>query len=229
MRPSKKATPAFSLIELLAVITIISILMAIAIPAVSRARSNAHDTICKSNLRQLHLAVTLYSQDHRGLLPPSSIQGNANFTYPNNQWNSALLAGEYLPSVMVNNDKRSDLLGCPSQRNAAGSDESDLLRTYGFNNHIGSGDRLLHTFIEPSRTLLIADGNYNGSAVPYNIMFVPVVGIRPTPAHPDKNGKANCVFLDGHVESRADTDTDDGIPRNVGAVGSPRYLFWTGR
>ncbi|MFA6961584.1 MAG: type II secretion system protein [Opitutaceae bacterium] len=226
MNPATKVSPAFTLVELLTVIAIIGALTAITIPVVGRARASAQDTTCKSNLHQLYLAVAVYAQDHRGLLPPSSIQGNPAFPYPDNQWNSALLAGDYIPSVLVNNDKRSDILGCPNQRSVV---NDPLARTYGFNNHIGSGDRKLSAFVAPSRTLLIADGNYNGGTVPYNIMFIPASGILPTPAHPDKDGKANCVFLDGHVESRTSADTDDGIPHNVGATGSPRYLFWTGR
>ncbi len=55
---------AFTLIELLVVIAIIAMLMAILMPALSYVRKQASSTACQSNLRQLSLAMTLYTQDH---------------------------------------------------------------------------------------------------------------------------------------------------------------------
>ncbi len=55
---------AFTLVELLVVIAIIAILMAILVPALRRAKNQASSSVCQSNLRQLSLAMTLYTQDH---------------------------------------------------------------------------------------------------------------------------------------------------------------------
>ena len=55
---------AFTLIELLVVIAIIAMLMAILMPALSYVRKQARSTACQSNLRQLSLAMVLYTQDH---------------------------------------------------------------------------------------------------------------------------------------------------------------------
>jgi len=66
---------AFTLIELLAVIAIIALLMAILTPALSRAINTARDIHCRSNLRQIGMAIHLYTVDHRGLLPPTGFFG----------------------------------------------------------------------------------------------------------------------------------------------------------
>ena len=63
------ATVGFTLIELLVVISIISMLIAIAMPSLSRARANAKVTACASNLGQLGLAVTTYANENEGLIP----------------------------------------------------------------------------------------------------------------------------------------------------------------
>jgi len=55
---------AFTLIELLVVIAIIAILAALLLPALIAAKSSARSARCKSNLRQIGIALQLYSQDH---------------------------------------------------------------------------------------------------------------------------------------------------------------------
>lgn len=53
---------AFSLVELLTVVSIVSTLVGLLIPAVQMARESARMTCCKNNLKQLGLAIQLHEQ-----------------------------------------------------------------------------------------------------------------------------------------------------------------------
>jgi prepilin-type N-terminal cleavage/methylation domain-containing protein len=59
----------FTLVELLVVIAIISILAALLLPALSKAKDRAVRTQCLSNLRQFDLGIMLYGNDNSGHLP----------------------------------------------------------------------------------------------------------------------------------------------------------------
>jgi len=62
----------FTLIEMLAVVSIISVLMGIMLPVVGRVRRAVYATKCGANMRSLWMAEWMTAQDHRGLLPPSA-------------------------------------------------------------------------------------------------------------------------------------------------------------
>src|SRR5215212_5318129 len=73
---------AFTLVELLVVIGIIAVLIAILMPALSRARSSANLVKCQSNLRQIYSAIAVYVNENQGFLPRSSdLNGGSSGTY----------------------------------------------------------------------------------------------------------------------------------------------------
>ena len=66
----------FTLVELLVVISIIALLMAILLPGLSRARSQAQRVSCGSNLRQLMAAWLMYADDNNGIVMPPKDYNN---------------------------------------------------------------------------------------------------------------------------------------------------------
>ena len=80
LRPSRST--GFTLVEVLVVIGIIALLVAILLPALSKARSAALSIKCLSNLGQLGLATAQYTNDTKGLMPyPTTTLGDPALWY----------------------------------------------------------------------------------------------------------------------------------------------------
>lgn len=87
MHNENRNRPAgLTLVEILVVITIITILMALLLPTLARARDTAMLTVCMSNLKNVYLGVTNYSNDYSRCLPPRKYYDSTNATKGQGYW-----------------------------------------------------------------------------------------------------------------------------------------------
>ncbi|MDD2708808.1 MAG: GntR family transcriptional regulator [Verrucomicrobiae bacterium] len=142
-------TRAFTLLELLVVICIMSMLVALMSPALKTAREKAGALACMNNLRQCSLALTQYAQDYAGDLPTP--EGRESTTQPYRYWAGQLSDLGYL---------KTSVYRCPvAEPRSSGSGYSG-----GFGNSFGlvaryTSYRPLRLFdvANPSETVLLGD------------------------------------------------------------------------
>jgi len=72
MNLNEKKQNAFTLVELLVVMAIISLLMAIIVPVLGRAKDQSRIVICRSNQRNILLGCLAYADENNCLLPVST-------------------------------------------------------------------------------------------------------------------------------------------------------------
>jgi prepilin-type N-terminal cleavage/methylation domain-containing protein/prepilin-type processing-associated H-X9-DG protein len=216
----------FTLIELLVVIAIIAILAAMLLPGLANAKSSARFTQCKSNLRQVSIALSVYISDFAAY-PPA-------WTYADGKPISwiGLIAG-YNPdptdmSAYYRNYPKA--MACPVDTAPFGYNESgadpwglDGYRPNPKPGSLGLGGVLLEDgsqplalresgVVVPSDMIAFGDGGRRtgkGFIVPDpgRIGFEPTRSLPPDAesraiAYLRKrhNSRANMLFCDGHVE-----------------------------
>lgn len=72
---------AFTLIELLVVIAIVAVLASLLLPALSKAKAQAHRGQCISNQRQLIFTWLMYAGDHDEMLVPNGENGTGEHAF----------------------------------------------------------------------------------------------------------------------------------------------------
>jgi prepilin-type processing-associated H-X9-DG protein/prepilin-type N-terminal cleavage/methylation domain-containing protein len=211
-----KPRRAFTMIELLVVIAVIAILGALLLPALVRSKESARSLACKSNLRQLGLAVNLYATE-TGYYPASEYLDTKISPFVTYGWPAQLLPHVSGNKAIFKCPSAPSEFEWPNSNSTLGYafpynvDKQQTFFSYGYNGWGTAAVGGLGLGVEPSTALpvskvvnpadmiAIADSDGNGGAdgeITFN-RFLSVLVKPPGTRH--KNG-ANAVFCDGHVE-----------------------------
>jgi len=159
----------FTLIELLVVVAIIAILAAILLPALNKAREKARQSVCMNNLKQIGLAIHMYSTDYDGYI--LKLYPRIDPVSNNNRWYVALGRLGYfdrprpnLKYYQVLRPKEGiPILRCPSARVTSKNQRPQYAMNYNGFRFYGYPDTFfpkLDRVKKPEKTIYIADQEY---------------------------------------------------------------------
>jgi len=226
----------FTLIELLMVIAIIALLMAVLMPALNKAKQLARTMVCRSNLRQYGIALSMYLNDNEGYFPNPEWwlckkepgQGHPTygpFTVPED-WEPGGQMWRYL--------KMEDFHCCPTFRVVCRRmGLGEVKWGYCQNGHLGARSAAgvppnmagyaskASQVKSPATTCSYTEENpfiiegltqfgLNWAFYPHDVMGAGdgLATYHKPPRGDITKGKANAVFLDNHVEEVDEWDKD---------------------
>ncbi len=219
---SPQSRHGFTLIELLVVVAIIAILAAMLLPGLRNAREKARQIACTGNLRQIGLAMTIYTQYNGGWLPAP--QGPLPSMKPT--WTVALSSYMGYPDVTTESEAAElKVYRCVTQINGHPDYNLDYGSTYGMSGGMwgdtsGLPDKL-SAMMQPSRKSAafcsgFQEPNKWGPHLSWQHEdFIPVL----------HSGGLNVLFVDGHVEwiKKEEIEWDPGW---IDQLSEEQQIFW---
>ena len=216
---------AFTLVELLVVISIIGLLAGLAVPAINGGLKSAKAGACLSNLHQIGIATMAYAADNSFKLPPGGSDGE-------NNW--ARDVYNYCGATDATKGNKKTLFICPGSSKSVKTDvvAGQIPLTYsGHKGLMPSGSSTvvqLSSVARPTEVILAGDGcqitsgGYAGYLIDSPTIFSLQAGkggsvsmetaITTTPDSDSGTagalryrhaGKVNVVMCDGHAEAIA--------------------------
>ena len=198
--PLRPRLRAFTLVEILVVITIVGILASLLIPALQKAMEKGATGVCMSNQRQIGLALLSCAKDNQGRLPNVyTIIGNS----VQDQWRDKIREYANLP---VGKYAGRDSLRCPSAKKT----------TFSYGVPYATGTRRVFSAIDQSTT---PNPNYCGSQ---SLLCLSSSTVILADAYDPNNPDSDLFYSPwGNYPLQADRD-GDGINDSASSLALPR-------
>ncbi|MCP4589388.1 MAG: prepilin-type N-terminal cleavage/methylation domain-containing protein [bacterium] len=183
---------AFTLVEVMVVISIIGLLLAILLPSMARSRENARAVLCRGNLVEWGRGMFVYADLHRGWLPYEDRGEEALgrfcwFDVMKDIFNTATIPESVraCPTVLRSDPEREESYRMNSKL-AETNPNSEHYLPY----------RRLNTLARPGQTVLLFDGDVGGGRVSFKGRW----RVRGDDVNYRHNDATNILFADWHVE-----------------------------
>lgn len=192
----------FSLIELLAVVAIIGVLAALLLVTLGPMRANARMAKCASNLRSVGSAFEQFAADYRGY-------------YPAVTYNTGHLDGRVNPNKSHWWLELKPYIGTDIKTIGGIEGNPFAICPDGLTGMNGKMDYYFQTprvtIGRPSKTIMAGDSKSHVLSV----WIGDPTGETSTTSEPQRHrGRANYLFVDGHVESLAHADASKAFNRD---------------
>jgi len=234
----KRFLTGFTLVELLVVISIIAILMAILMPILRNAKERTRETICKANLRSVGIGLLMYSDDNDNTMADSSITNGFLWYDSPGVFKKIDDSDAYWGVAYIDYVKETKVFGCPSLRRVPEliySVDPKLIQqaAFGLNMNVSSKNTdamrhhsqfiVTHDHVEPKMEQGSRDMFHNDGPGTVNLTHYREGGhrarfYRDIFRHNIRiserfrtGGRANILWLDGHVSSLEET-TGNNVP-----------------
>lgn len=229
----KTKSAGFTLVELLVVIGIISVLISLLLPALSKARVAAVQVQCMSVHRQLSLALFQYVQENKGWAPPNSqsvtdppntppFNNPSTYTY-NVRWQNRRFLGQYVGNRGEKSDSTptSMAIFCPAYKQSITPYDDDNIGI-GINvrqgnrwfRSQGGRDKFQTTHHPSSEVLTFVDVNrgYNWEKYYYSDPGGTSTGSGSNGMVEYRHGKNTVAsFADGHAEAFTNSKPNESV------------------
>jgi prepilin-type N-terminal cleavage/methylation domain-containing protein/prepilin-type processing-associated H-X9-DG protein len=250
-----KTDKGFTLVELLVVMSIISLLLAVLLPSLRRAKQQGQAVVCMNNIKQLGFAFMLYGGEYNGYAMPAA---SLDIYW----WGKKLSTGIDHKQGIVWPYLKSELgaksvYDCPSQpfgsyclQGASGlKDPKWITSTYGYNGYYlcppqsgwynlpGPWQKIVN-IKTPSMVLVFADTLVDfglASGIQNNFSLDPPYifssdgwkkNTTPTTCF-RHNEKTNAIFVDGHSESITSKGAKYTSPlAKIGSIGTDNAPYY---
>jgi prepilin-type N-terminal cleavage/methylation domain-containing protein/prepilin-type processing-associated H-X9-DG protein len=193
---------AFTLVELLVVISIIALLISMLLPALANVRRQAMSVKCKSNLKQCFLGMSMYADNNKDWFAPPDLGYPENL--PEKCWPSVVFAVIKLPPLPA-------IMLCPAE------DEPVAQHSYILNDHvikrqirrgktggigISSSEIILLGEKKSDRGDFYMEFKTDGSTEFWTLVEKYRHGLQLG---------SNYLMVDGHIESKAPKEAEGGM------------------